>query len=33
MLDCFKKDNPPTVKKMPCTINLLDKMAGLGLAK
>ena len=27
MLDGFKKDDPPTVKKIPCTINLPEKMA------
>jgi hypothetical protein len=33
MLDGFKKDDPPTVKKMPCTIDLPEKMASWGLAR
>ena len=33
MLDGFKKENPPTVKKIPYTIDLPEKMASWGLAK
>jgi hypothetical protein len=33
MLDGFKKDDPATVKKMPCTIDLPERMAVWGLAK
>ena len=33
MLDGFKKDDPPTVKKMPCTIDLPEQMASWGLEK
>ena len=33
MLDGFKKDNPPTVKKLPCTIDLPEKMVSWGLEK
>ena len=33
ILDGFKNDNPPTVKKTPCTINLPEKMASWGLEK
>jgi hypothetical protein len=33
MLDGFKKDDPPTIKKMPCTIDLPEKMAAWGREK
>ena len=33
MLEGFKNDDPPTVKKMLCTIDLPEKMASWGLAK
>ena len=33
MLDGFKRDDPPTVKKIPCAIDLPEKMASWGLEK
>ena len=33
MLGGSKKDDPPTVMKMTCTINLPDNMTSWGLAK
>ena len=32
-MDRFKKDNPATVKQMPCTIVFAEKIASWGLVK